>query len=291
MANFNSLLSAHLSRTFASLQSRYSTTPTPSPPPFNQSPSFTNFYKCNPSTLQWSPSRPPPASHQHIPPATTNPENTSILIFSWNIAALISSHIDDPRFVAGAIEELVNTLPEKAAPAVLLLQNVPVEVLPVVLAHPFFRRRFLCSDIDALQWPALELKVPAKEGGVVFVDSRLEEAVAGLFRVRLVRVGGDVAFVDVKIGGVVVRVGTVWVERGKDGAGEAIEGVVQWVKAEGVGIGILGGGEYRRDEGVENVEAFIWAGKEGALRIDGDGTLREKYGLFQAELKIERSCA
>lgn len=274
MADFNSLLSNHLSNAFSTLQSRYTSTPQPRTLPLNQSPTFSTPHKFHPGTQQWSPLAPPSAHASHIDAETT------VCIFSWDAGPLCASGD------AGLLAKAMETLKSRLLPAtltVLLLRNVPARLLPGILAHPFVRRAFVASDVDALSWPGLGPGKPAESGTVVLVDCASESLVQAVFRVRTAfgeegEGGEDVCFVDIRMrGGTVGRVGVLAGERGSGVAGE-------WKRADGVEWGVLAAAE-GSDVGGNGRGGVFWSGACEIVDGDGDGAAGE-YGLLRTRFKI-----
>lgn len=274
MADFNLLLSKHLSSAFGSLQSRYSSTPQPKTLPLNQSPTFSNPHTFNAETLQWSPLALPTALAPHMDADKT------VCVFSWDIGSLCAS--GDPGTLSKAMETLKSLLPP-ATTVVVLLRNVPARLLPGILAHPFVRRAFVASDVNALSWPGLGPGKPAESGTVVLVDRASESLLQAIFRVRTAfgeqgEGGEDVCFVDIRMrGGVVGRVGVLAGLRGSDVAGE-------WQRADGVKWGVLataegldGGAELGNSRG-----GLFWS---GACEVVGDDVVGE-YQLLRTQFKI-----
>lgn len=249
--NFSSLLSKHLSTAFGSLQSRYSSTPQPQPLPLKQSPTFSDPYKFNQETLQWSPTT--------LSSGSYDPDQRKIRIFSWDIGPLFTS--GDPGTLAKAIATLKSLVPTSQA-VLILLRNVPARLLPSILAHPFIRSSFLTSDVNALSWPGLGPGKPAHSGTVVLVDHGSMGALQTIFRVRTAfgesgEGGEDVCFVDLKMGnGTIGRVGVL---SGSHGAGFAGE----WANVEGVTWGVVTATESLESEmGLEYSKGGIfWRGK------------------------------
>lgn len=276
MADFNSLLSKHLSGAFGSLQSRYSSTPQPKTLPLNQSPTFSNPYKFNQETLQWSPLALPCA------PASQIEAEKTICILSWDISTLFTS--GDPGMFSKAMETLKSLLPASAMMTVVLLRNVPVLLLPGILGHPLVRRTFLISDVNPLSWPGLGPGKAAESGTVVLVDRASENLLQAVFRVRTAfgekgEGGEDVCFVDIRMrGGVVGRVGVLTGMRGPEAARE-------WQRADGVKWGVLvtAEGLSMGAELVNSLGGVCWSGGCEAIAT---GEPVGEYGLLRTQFKI-----
>lgn len=279
MADFNSLLSKHLSSAFGSLQSRYSSTPQPKTLPLNQSPTFSNPYRFNQETLQWSPLTLPSA------PASQIDTEKVVCVFSWDIGPLSTS--GDPGMFSKAMETLKSLLPASAMTTVVLLRNVPAQLLPGILAHPIIRRTFLVSDVNALSWPGIGPGKPAENGTVVLVDRASENLLQAVFRVRTAfgeqgEGGEDVCFVDIRMrGGIVGRVGVLAGMRGPEVAGE-------WQRADGVKWGVLAAAE-GLDVKVglgDSLGGVFWSGGCETIATGESDVPVSEYGLLRTQFKI-----
>lgn len=230
MSNFNSILSRHLDARYNTTKSRFHSTPKPETFPLGQSPTFSNPYKFNQETIQWS-------SLVTLPGPSQVEGEKRIRVFTWDIGPLFTS--TDPGIMSKATNVLKSLIPAPGVIVVLLLRNVPAQLLPLILAHPFIRRTFITSDVNALHWPGLGPGTPAASGTVVLIDRESESLTRDIFRVRTKfgeqgEGGEDVCFVDIKLqGGTVGRVGVLAGELGAEVAEE-------WVKAEGVRWGVVG---------------------------------------------------
>lgn len=183
-----------------------------------------------------------------------------------------------------AMETLKSLLPASAMTTVVLLRNVPVLLLPGILAHPLVRRTFLTSDVNPLSWPGLGPGKPAESGTVVLVDRASESLLQAVFRVRTAfgekgEGGEDVCFVDIRMrGGVVGRVGVLAGMRGLEVARE-------WQRADGVKWGVLTTAEGlgMGAELVSSLGGVCWSGGCEAIAT---GESVGEYGLLRTQFNI-----